>query len=49
MKRMCSALSVWSVSLFVLSAACQAAPGGATTDKQFEELAERYIDQFPAL
>ena len=48
MKRMCSALSVWCIALFLLSAACQAAPVGAAADKQFEDLADRYIDQFPA-
>jgi len=49
MNRMCSACFVWFFSLFLLSAAFQASPGDTTMDKHFEELAERYIDRFPAL
>jgi len=49
MRRMSSVRVVWFLSLFLLSAASQAAPGESTMDEQFENLADRYIDQFPAL
>jgi len=49
MNRMYSVCFAWFLSLFLLSAACQAAPGDTTMDEQFEELAARYIDQFPAI
>ena len=49
MKRMCSTRFVWFLLLFILAAACPATPVDAAADKQFEELADRYIDQFPAL